>query len=87
MARRYEDAIGAFRGWNNPQVHRHAELAAAYAQNGQPDAARTALETYRRELPEGYDVAAVCHAHARMCAKPEDRDHWLEGYRKAGLDV
>jgi hypothetical protein len=25
--------------------------------------------------------------HVRMCAKPEDRDRWLEGYRKIGFDV
>jgi adenylate cyclase len=86
MARRYEDAIAVFRGWRNPPIHLHAELAAAYAQNGQPQEAKAALETYLRELPEGYDIAAFFRHHLRMCAKPEDAEHWLEGYRKAGLD-
>jgi len=59
MARRYEGAIGVFRGWRNPPLHLYAELAAAYAQNGQPEEAKAALETYLRELPEGYDIAAI----------------------------
>jgi adenylate cyclase len=87
MARRYDDAIAVFLGWRNPSVHMYAELAAAHAQIGQSDDARAALETYVLGLPEGYDIAAVCRAHARMCARQEDHDHWLEGYRKAGLDV
>jgi len=87
MAQRYKDAIAMFRGWRNPPAHMYAELAAAYAQNGQPDAARDALEIYRRGLPKGYDIAAVCRAQARICARQEDGDHWLEGFRKAGLDV
>jgi adenylate cyclase len=87
MARRYEDAIGAVRGWRNPPIQLHAELAAAYAQNGQPEKAKAALETYLRDLPEGYDIAAMFRQQLRMCAKPEDAEHWLEGYRKAGLDL
>ncbi len=37
--------------------------------------------------PHGYDFAEVAHVHARMCARQEEGDHWLEGYRKAGLPV
>ena len=65
----------------------HAALAAAYAQNGQPEEAKAALETCLRELPEGYDIAVIFRQQLRMCAKPEDAEHWLEGYRKAGLDL
>ena len=25
--------------------------------------------------------------HVRMCKRQEDADHWIEGYRKAGLEV
>jgi TolB-like protein len=34
MARRYEDAIAVYRGWRNPPIQLHVEIAAAYAQNG-----------------------------------------------------
>jgi len=87
MARRYEDAIAVYRGWRNPPLQLHVEIAAAYAQNGQPEEAKAAMETYRRERPEGYDVAAVFRHQFRQCAKPEDAEHWREGYRKVGLDL
>jgi TolB-like protein/class 3 adenylate cyclase len=87
MARRYEDVIAVFRGWRNPPLHVYAGLAAAYAQNGQPEEAKAALETCLRELPEGFDIAAIFRLQFRQCAKPEDAEHWREGYRKAGLDL
>jgi tetratricopeptide (TPR) repeat protein len=87
MARRYEDVIAVVRGWRNPPFFVHAALAAAYAQNGQPEEAKAALDTYLREQPEGYDAAVIFRQQLRMCAKPEDAEHWLEGYRKAGLDL
>ena len=87
MARRYEDAIAVFQGWRNPPVHTLLELAAAYAQNGQPEEAKAAYDHYLRELPDGYDTAATIRVHLRQCAKPDDAEHWREGYRKLGLDV
>jgi len=87
MARRYEDAIAVYRGWRNPPIQLHVEIAAAYAQNGQPEEAKAAFETYLRRRPEGYDVAAVFRHQFRQCAKPEDAEHWREGYRKVGLDL
>ena len=86
MARRYEDAIAVFRGWRNPPFHTLLELAAAYAQNGQPEEAKAAYDHYLRELPDGYDTAATIRVHLRQCAKPEDAEHWREGYRKLGFD-
>ena len=87
MARRYEDAIEKFRGWRNPPSHMYAELAAAYAQLDRMDDAQVAMASSERTRPPGFDPVQVAHAHARMCARREDVDHWLEGYRKAGLKV
>jgi adenylate cyclase len=87
MARRYEDAITVYRGWRNPPIQLHVEIAAAYAQNGQPEEAKAAFETYLRKRPEGYDIADVIRQQLRQCAKPEDAEHWREGYRKARLDL
>jgi adenylate cyclase len=42
---------------------------------------------YERNRPQGHDAATMIKHQVRMCAKPEDRDRWLEGYRKIGLDV
>jgi TolB-like protein len=87
MMRRYEDAIGVFRGWRNPPFHLFLEVALAYAQNGQPDEAKAAYEHWLREQPEGYDSDAMIRVHLGQCAKPEDAEHWREGYRKLGFDV
>jgi TolB-like protein len=87
MARRYEDAIEVFHGWRNPPSHMYSELAAAYAQLDRTDDAQAAMASYERTQPPGFDPLQVVHAHARMCARREDGDHWLDGYRKAGLKV
>lgn len=87
MARRYEDAIEALRGWRNPHPHMYLELAAAFAQLDRIDDVRTTMAQFERIRPEGFDAVKVAHSHARTCARQEDRDNWLEGYRKAGLDV
>jgi adenylate cyclase len=87
MARRYEDAIEACHGWRNPPSHMYAELAAAYAQLDRVGDAQVAMASAERTRPPGVDPVQVAHAHARMCARREDADHWLEGYRKAGLKV
>jgi TolB-like protein len=87
MARRYEDAIEAFRGWRNPQPHMYLELAAAFAQLDRIDDVRTTVAQFEQIRPEGFDPVKVAHSHAKTCARQEDADHWLGGYRKAGLDV
>jgi hypothetical protein len=43
-----------------------------------------AVEEFARRRPENYDPAFV-RAHVAMCRRPEDREHWIEGYRKTGL--
>jgi len=85
MAHRYQDAIEAFQSWRDPPIHMWCELAAAHAQIGQMNESRAAVATFENSKPEGYDVATFCRVHARMCRRPEDAEHWLEGYRKAGL--
>ena len=65
----------------------YLELAAAFAQFDRIDDVRTTMAQFERIRPEGFDAVKVAHSHARTCARQEDRDNWLEGYRKAGLDV
>ena len=87
MSRQYEKAIEAFRRWRKPPFHMYAELAACYAQLGRIDEAQGAVAEYERQRPEGYNFGKFAAAHIKMCARQEDCDHWLEGYRKAGLPV
>jgi hypothetical protein len=86
MARRYEDAIAVYQSWRNPPIWVHVEIAAAFTQNGQPSEAKATMESFLRIRPEGFDAAAVIRHHLRQCAKPEDAEHWREGYRKVGLE-
>jgi hypothetical protein len=65
----------------------YAELAAGYAQANRMEEACAAAAGFERLRPEGYDFAEVARVHGHMCLRPEDRDHWLEGYRKAGLEA
>jgi tetratricopeptide (TPR) repeat protein len=87
MMRDYHEAIALFRGWREAPPHMYGELAAAYAQLGQMDEAREAVEACRRRLIGGASMAGVVRHHLRICKRPEDAQHWLEGYRKAGFDV
>jgi TolB-like protein len=87
MSRQYEKAIETFRRWRKPPFHMYAELAACYAQLGRIDEAQAAVAEYERQRPEDYTFAKFAAAHIKMCARQEDRDHWLEGYREAGLNV
>lgn len=87
MSRQYEKAIETFRRWRNPPFHMYAELAACYAQLGRTNEAQAAVAEYDRKRPEDYSFAKFAAAHIKVCARQEDRDHWLEGYRKAGLPV
>ncbi len=87
MARQYEKAIETFRRWRNPPFHMFAELAACYAQLGRNDEAQAAVAEYERQRPEDYNFAKFAAAHIKACARQEDRDHWMDGYRKAGFDV
>jgi TolB-like protein len=87
MTRRYEDAIAMFRGWRNPPPHMSLELAVTYAQLDRLDDVRTAMAQHEQTRPDEFDPVQVANAHARLCARREDRDHWLEGYRKAGIEV
>ena len=51
------------------------------------DEARAAKQFFVNSCPEGFDFSFYTATHLRMCKRPEDAEHWLEGYRKVGLDV
>ena len=85
MMRDYKKALDIYQSWENAPAHSHTHMAACFAQLGQMDEAHAAAETFRRICPDNADFAYYASAHARLCKRPEDAAHWLEGYRKAGL--
>jgi hypothetical protein len=61
--------------------------AAALAQLDRIEEAEEAMQQYEENRPEDCNVVGVMQAYARMCARSEDADRWLEGFRKAGLEI
>ena len=87
MRRAYQDAIDTFKQWQHAPFFMYDVVAACHAQLGNTDEAASALAVHLAGLPENYDIAVPIAAHMRMMRRPADREHWLEGYRKAGLPV
>jgi len=87
FAKRFEDAVAAISGWQNPPLHLLGQSAAAHALAGHPE---SALE-FRRRFEERCPSDHTIHDHVKkvlmMCAREEQKDLWLSGYRKAGFDV
>ncbi|MEM7227100.1 MAG: CDC27 family protein, partial [Pseudomonadota bacterium] len=85
LMRDYERAVEIYARWRNPPPHMYAQLAACHAQLGHLDEARAAVETFHEKRPKDSDFDFYAAAHARLCLRPEDAEHWMDGYRKAGL--
>ena len=85
MLGNYDKVAEIHRGYQEVPASGLLVLAAACAQLGQMEAANDALAKYERNRPREYDAATMIKYHVRMCARLEDRDRWLEGYRKVGL--
>ncbi len=87
MSKDYAAAVEVFGRWHTPPSHMFAELAAALAQLGDVEGAATAVEAYVRRGSNTHDISEFVRRHSRMCKHQADRDHWLDGYRKAGFLV
>ena len=44
-----------------------------------------AFMTYEREKPDDVDFPRYAAVHFELCMRPDDAEHWMIGYRKAGL--
>jgi adenylate cyclase len=82
-----EKAIEAFRRMQNPVPHMWVEYGAALANLGRVDEARAAVAAGLRDAPPGWDAPNFARNHPRMCQRREDAERWLDGYRKAGVEV
>jgi adenylate cyclase len=87
MSKNYTAAVEVFGQWHTPPDHMFAELAAALAQLGDVEGAAAAVESYVRRGSGTHDISEFVRRHTRMCKHQADRDHWLDGYRKAGFLV
>ena len=87
MLHNYAKVIEIYEIYQNVPAFLYLVLAAAYAQAGQPERAATAVASYERLRPPGHDLKTHVTYWMKMCSRQSDRDHWLEGFRKAGMEV
>jgi TolB-like protein len=87
ILRQYDKVVEIHRTYQNPAPPLKLILAAAFAQLGEVEKARAAVAEYRNSKPPDHDLSIMIRQQIAMCSRPEDRDHWLEGYRKAGIEV
>lgn len=85
MRHAYLDAIKIFKQWQSAPFYMYDVLAVCYAQLGRLEDAADARDIWLSDQPDGYKFNDTLETHMNMCKRQEDRDHWLEGYRKAGL--
>jgi hypothetical protein len=54
---------------------------------GRPDDATAMREQFESKCPPHYSIQALVSVQLPMGLPQEQRDLWLEGYRKAGFNV
>lgn len=82
VARRYADAIEAFKQVRVPRHGHHAEIAACYAQLGSDQKARLHVGEVLRLKP---DFSVADHMRGLPFKERQDREHYRDGLCKAGL--
>ena len=83
MCRDYKGAMAALSHIVDPPFYLRLMEAINLARLGQEEKAKRIAS----EAPIGFDTAQFARSEARMCASPEDAEHWLESFRLAGVDV
>ena len=83
----YEKVIQIHQAYRNAPAGIMDILAAALAQAGRVDEASRALEEMEVKGYSREDSIRSISVQLLHCSRAKDREHWLDGYRKAGLEV
>jgi TolB-like protein/Tfp pilus assembly protein PilF len=88
MTKQYEKSIAVLETMLNRKIYyAHQQIAMCHAQLGDMKACARHMELYRQQMPASYDEMKLFESHMRICQRQEDKDLWIEAYRKIGLDV
>jgi len=86
MLGRYEEILDIYRRWQGQLPDFLVQLRAVVeVQLGNQEAAKRSIAEYEASERGKLDPMTFVRAHMRMVKRPEDRERWLEGYRKVGL--
>ena len=83
FSREYEGSLAALGMIVDPPYYIRLLQAAALGQLGRINEARQIIS----ECPESFDAAMFAQRLAAMCLLPADREHYLDGFRKAGVAI
>ena len=90
VSKRYDEAIDAYRRMKAPPYWIHRCIAACLAQLGRTDEACDEVAAYHDAADHVLSAVKVrrsLHEMQVIHRAQDDRDLWLEGYRKAGFDM
>ena len=82
---RYDDAIEAYKKWDNPRAHAAAYIAASFAMKGQMDECDRYARMFIKNCPDSFSMEEFMSAMDRYFRRDEDRAHWRDGFERAGL--
>jgi tetratricopeptide (TPR) repeat protein len=87
MLRQYEKAVRIHGVYQSIPAFIDLYVAPSLAQLDRKEEAQQAIARfYAKRLPM-QDPIKLIQAQVLICSRQKDRDHWLEGFRKAGIDV
>jgi adenylate cyclase len=87
MSRQFDKALETVKKYRDPPCHLFVQMAAIYAQMNLSDDSKKLLEMFEQARPDDFDLKAFVVASMKIFRLQEHRDLWLEGYRKAGIEV
>ena len=85
LAEDYDGAVKAFNRMIYKPAWIYGYLAACHAQLGHADKAQDEAKAFKAAATVGYSVQDHITRDIPMNRDPSIKDHWFEGYRKAGL--
>ena len=87
MMGRYDEVLTTFRGQADVPAQVQVVFAACLAQLGRIEEAHERMAEMEASRPMSFDLLSFVNAQLAACARPQDAEHWREGFRKAGIPV